>query len=100
MGKIAKGPEICSLYPQIKRVFEATNLNEIFTWVYESYEINNDMQIHKGGEMSMGLGVTHYRSSKQKLNKKISTEAKLVGARDYVPYNIYSISCSCITKDI
>ena len=36
----------------------------------------------------MGLGVTHCRLSKQKLNTKSSTEAELVGASDYLPYNI------------
>ena len=39
----------------------------------------------------MGLGITHFRYSKQKLNKKISTEAGLVDARYYVPYNIWYI---------
>ena len=41
--------------------------------------------------MSIGLGVTHCRSSKQKLNTKISTEAELVGTSDYLPYNIWYI---------
>ena len=39
----------------------------------------------------MGLGVTHYRLSKKKLNTKISTESELVGASDYVPYNIWYV---------
>ena len=38
--------------------------------------------------MSMGLGVTHCRSSKKNFNAKITTEAELVGATDYIPYNI------------
>ena len=39
----------------------------------------------------MGLKVTHCRSRKQTLNKKRSTEAELVGASDYMPYNIWYI---------
>ena len=68
-----------------KRAFGATNLNEIFTWVNASYAIHYDIRIHTGGAISMVLGVTHCRSSKQKLNKKISIEEELVGASDYVP---------------
>ena len=41
--------------------------------------------------MSMGLGVTHCRSSKKIFNAKISTEAELVGASDYFPYNIWYV---------
>ena len=50
--------------------FGATNLNEIFTWVDALYEIHYDTRSQKGDEMSMGLGVTHFRFSKQKLNTK------------------------------
>ena len=53
-----------------KRAFDATNLNEIFTWVDVSYAIHYGMRSQTGGAMSMGLGVTHFSSSKQKLNKK------------------------------
>ena len=38
----------------------------------------------------MGLGVTHCRSSKQKINTKISTWAALVGAIYSVPYSIWA----------
>ena len=39
----------------------------------------------------MGLGVLHAKFSKQKLNVKSSTEAELVGASDYLPYNLWLI---------
>ena len=39
----------------------------------------------------MGLYVTRCRSTKQNLNEKISTQAELVGASGYVPYNIQYI---------
>ena len=39
--------------------------------------------------MSMGVGIIHGRSGKQKLNVKSSTEAELVGVSEYLPYNIW-----------
>ena len=39
--------------------------------------------------MSLGLGVLHGKSTKQKLNVKSSTEAELVGVSNYLPYNIW-----------
>ena len=59
-----------------------TNLNEIFTLVDVSHEINHEKMSHTGGAMSMGMGVTTFRSSKQELNTTISTEEDLVGARN------------------
>ena len=53
-----------------KRAFGAVNLDKIFTWADASYAVNHDMKSHTGGAMSMVLGVTHCRSSKQKLNTK------------------------------
>ena len=70
IGKIEKVPNICSLYPQRKRAFGATNLNVIFTLVDASHEINNYTMIQTGGAMSMVLGFTHFRPRKQKLNNK------------------------------
>ena len=45
-----------------------------------------------GGCMSMGLGVFHARSSKQKINTKSSTETELVGASEYLPFNIWALN--------
>ena len=70
IGKIDKDTEVFSLYPQIKRAFGATNLDEIFTWMYASYVLHNDMKSRTGNEMSVILGVTHFRFSKQKWNTK------------------------------
>lgn len=39
--------------------------------------------------MSMGLGVIHTKSGKQRLNTKSSTEAELVGTSDYLPYILH-----------
>lgn len=47
------------------------------------------MKSQTGGGMSMGWGVLHCKSSRQKLNAKISTESELVGVSDHLPYNIW-----------
>ncbi len=46
------------------------------------------MRSHTGGVMSMGLGIVHGKSSKQKLNTKSSTEAEVVGMSDYTTNNL------------
>ena len=71
-----------------KRSFRATNLDKIFTWVDASYSVHHEIKSQDGSVVSMVLIVIHCRSSKQKLNMKSLIEARLVGAGDYVPYNI------------
>ena len=79
------------LYPQRKKSFGATNLDEIFTWVDASYAVHHDMKRQDGAVMSVVFGVTHCRSSKKMLNTKISTESRLVGGSACVSYNIWYI---------
>ena len=73
-GENEKDVEVFSLQPQQKHIFEATNLDDIFTWVDVSYSVHHDMKSQNRGMLSMGLGVTHCRSSKKKLNTNISTD--------------------------
>jgi hypothetical protein len=56
-----------------------------------SYAVHPDMQSHTGGVMSLVTGGLICKSSKQKLNTKSSTEAKLVGASDYLPTAKYHL---------
>jgi hypothetical protein len=68
-----------------------TNGMEIMqTWVDASYAIHHDMRGHTGGVISMGHGVFHSKSSKQKLNTKSSTESEVVGASDYIPRTLWA----------
>ena len=60
------------------------------TWVDASYAVHQDMKSHTGGAVLFGRGAALSKSSKQKLNTKSSTEAKLVGASDYLPYPIWA----------
>ena len=69
-------------------VIGCENLNAVFTWVDAAYAVHPNIRSHTGGSMSMGWGVLHARSSKQKLNTKSLTEAELVGVSEYLLYNI------------
>ena len=55
-----------------------------------SYAVHRDMKSHTGGVMSLGHGIFHHKSSKQKLNTKSSTEAELVGASDYLTWTLWA----------
>ena len=71
------------------RIIGADSLSKIYTWVDAAYGVTADMKSQTGGAMSLGMGILHGKSSKQKLNVKSSTEAELVGVSDYLPYNIW-----------
>ena len=71
------------------RIIGASSLTEIFTWIDAAYAVNPDMKSQTGGTMSLGVGVLHAKSGKQKLNVKSSTESELVGCSDYIPYNLW-----------
>ena len=91
MVEIDRDIEVCSLHSQRKICSGATSLDGILTWLDESYAVHHATKSHDVGAMSMGLGVTHCILSKKNLNINISTEAELVGASDYLPYNIWWI---------
>ena len=76
----------------MKVCLTADKLDNIAWWVDASYAVHPNMRSHTGGTMSLGWGVLHAKSSKQKLNTKSSTEAELIGVSDYIPYNIWLIN--------
>ena len=71
------------------RYVGADDLRKLYTWVDAAYAVHPNMRSHTGGSISMGMGVIHCKSSRQKLNTKSSTEAELVGVSEYLPYNIW-----------
>ena len=71
-----------------KRIIGCFNLKEWFTWVDAYFSVHLNMQSHTGGAMSMGYGMFHIRSSKQKLNKKITTESDIFCTSEYVTFNL------------
>ena len=71
------------------RYVGADDLSKLYTWVDAAYAVHPNMRSHTGGSISMGTGLIHCKSTRQKLNTKSSTEAELVGVSDYLPYNIW-----------
>ena len=71
------------------RIIGCNDLQSLYTWVDAAYGVWMNMRSQTGGCMSMGLGMVHCKSSKQKLNTKSSTESEIVGLSDYMPYNIW-----------
>jgi hypothetical protein len=62
----------------------------VLTWsVDASFVIHNDMWSHTGAVLSFGQGALMSMSSKQKINTKSSTEAKLVGADDAMNFVVW-----------
>ena len=74
------------------RIIGASSLRDLHTFVDAAYAVHPDMKSHTGGGISMGYGMLHCKSSKQKLNTKSSTEAELVGVGEYLPYNIWLVN--------
>ena len=66
-----------------KRIIGASSIYNLFTWIDAAYAVYEDMKGQTGGCMSMGHGVIHAKSSKQKLNTKSSTETEIVGMSEY-----------------
>lgn len=58
------------------RIIGTENLDVLYAWVDASYAIHTDMKGHTGGVISIGHGIVHQRSSKQKLNTKSSKETE------------------------
>jgi hypothetical protein len=71
------------------RIVAADDLSKLLTCVDASYTIHHDMRGHTGGAMSFGTGIIHGKARKQRLNTKSSTETEVVGASDYLPYNMW-----------
>ena len=46
------------------------------------------MKEYTGRVMSFGTGILYGKSSKEKLNIRITTELELVGVSEYLPYDI------------
>ena len=73
------------------RIIGAKSMDTIYTWVDAAFAVHSNMRSQTGGTMSFGYGMIHCKSSKQKLNTKSSTESELVGASEYVPYNLWQL---------
>ena len=66
-----------------------SGMDKIETWVDVSYGVHTDMRGHTGGVISLGKGVVHHKTGKQKINTKSSTESELVEASNYLPHMVW-----------
>ena len=73
----------------LRRVIGSDGLQSLTTYVDAAYATHMDMRSHTGGLISLGKGVIHAKSSKQKSNSKSSTEAELMGASDFIPWTLW-----------
>ena len=66
----------------------ANNTDELYTWVDATFEVHN-LRSQTGGAMSLGHGMIHCFSNKQKSDEKSRTESELVATSDYVKFPIW-----------
>ena len=79
-----------SLRPTTFLVWKFNSLAKSKSWVCAAYAVHDDMKSHTGGATILGSGAIMCKSTKQKLNTKSSTEAKVVGSSDYLPNTIWA----------
>ena len=76
---------------KIKRVISLDLYRKMNIFIDASHACHKNMRGQTGGCISIGKGVLHTRLSKQTLNSKSSTETKLIGSSDYLPYALWYI---------
>ena len=76
-------------YLRFAPYFGADDIHTLYTFVDASFAVHEDMKSHTGGVITFGHGGIAYKSAKQKLVTKSSTEAELVGASDYLPSTLW-----------
>ncbi len=76
----------------VRKVGGKYGLNSLNTWIDASYAVHPDMKSQTGGCMSLGTGILHAKSGKQKLNTRSTTESEIVGVSDYFPYTIWEVN--------
>ena len=72
-----------------KRIIKYHDITNIVTFVDASYAVYEEMRSHTGDAITVGQGMVHNKSSKQRLNVKSSSEAEVVGVSDYISYALW-----------
>jgi hypothetical protein len=75
---------------EIGMILSANDIIQIFAYVDAAFGCHADYKGHTGGFISLGNGLVHVKSSKQKLVTKSSTESELVGLSDYASQVIWT----------
>jgi hypothetical protein len=76
--------------PHLALTLEGDDTHIVKWWVDASFAVHTDMKSHMGGTVSLGKGSLYSASTRQKLNTKSSTEAKLVGVDDVMPLILWT----------
>ena len=71
-----------------KKVIGVLSLKALITWVDAAYAVYNNMRSQVGGVTSLGCGLVHTKSPKQKIIAQRSIEAEFVGVSEILPHNI------------
>ena len=69
-------------FPNLSLTMETKNLGNIQWWVDTLFAVHPDMRSHTGATGTLGLGSFYTFLSKQKINTRSSTKAKLVGVNN------------------
>ena len=64
-------------------ILGADDIQTMYTFVDAAFAVHDDMKSHTGGVITFGRSGIACKSAKQKVVTKSSTEAELVGAREY-----------------
>ena len=91
-GKLSRVLHYLKTAKDDKRIMGSENLLKLDTWVDASHAVHEDMRGDTGGCMFCGVIIIHGKASKQKLNKKSTTESEVVAVSDYMPLNIHMIN--------
>ena len=75
-----------------RKIMGSGDLLKIETWVDASHTVHEEMMGHTGGCMYCVVSIIHGKTSKQKLNTKITIYSEVVPASEYVPYKTHMIN--------
>ena len=76
---------------EMRRVVSLNSLLEMEIFIDAAHATHHDMRGHTGGCVSVGDGVIHSKSGKQKINSKSSTESELIGCSEYMPHALWLV---------
>eukprot|EP00957_Ditylum_brightwellii_P055639 4215894-Ditylum_brightwellii.AAC.1 len=62
----------------------------VMWWVDAAFAVHHNLKSHTGGMLMIGNGALFATSTKQKLNTRSSTKAKLVGVNEVMPQILWT----------
>jgi hypothetical protein len=89
-GKVKRVLQYLNCTLHMPLILSAESMTLTRWWVDAAYVVHADCRGHTGAGMSLGQGMAHSYSWKQKINTKSSTEAELVGVDDSLGYILWA----------